>query len=57
MKLSEYLKQIADFQVRRWNAIVPKRAVDVRETPNGTHFEYLHPTKGWKAVSRNRVGF
>lgn len=40
--------------ISRWNKIVPKRAVVVLDE-GGTHFAYLHPTKGWRAVNRTRV--
>lgn len=43
-------------QTALWNQHIPKRALGVRETKDGKAFEYLHPTKGWKAVSKRRLG-
>lgn len=39
-----------------WNQLIPPRALGVRDTPNGRAIEYLHPTKGWKRVSKRRLG-
>jgi hypothetical protein len=38
----------------RWNSNIPARAklIEVGET----HVTYLHPTNGWRAVSKKRLG-
>jgi len=45
---------------RLWNRVIPKSAVDIRRKPtddnNWTYAEYLHPRKGWRRVSRKRMG-
>lgn len=38
--------------VRVWNALIPKRALNVEA--NGEGVKYLHPTKGWRFVSKKR---
>lgn len=37
-----------------WNAIMPKKIVALEDHP--TYFRALTPTKGWKYVSKRRLG-
>lgn len=53
-EVTEFLQRLAEAQRQAWNRWVPKCAVDVEMTP--THVRYLHPTRGWKRVSRRKVG-
>jgi hypothetical protein len=39
----------------RWARLVPKPAVITQD--RGDHFRFLHPTKGWKYISKKRLGF
>lgn len=38
--------------VRVWNALIPKRALNVEV--NGEGVSYLHPTKGYRFISKKR---
>lgn len=49
----EWVRKLAE---QRWNAIVPSYAKCVTQTPDGKAFRWLHPTKGWRFVSRRRLG-
>lgn len=42
------------FTEARWNALIPKYAKCI--TIGDTHVHYLHPTKGWRFVSKRRLG-
>lgn len=41
-------------QIAKWNAIVPKSYIFQWE--GSTHFVFLHPTKGFRPISKKRLG-
>lgn len=51
--LTAFAQFIADLKTARWNAVIPKRAMHV--TDNGSSITYLHPTKGYRTVSKRRI--
>lgn len=44
---------LIDLHVRRWNALVGRMQF-VRE--EGKHMVFLHPTKGYRRISKKRLG-
>lgn len=52
--ITEVLRFIAASNVSKWNAVIPKCALNVQE--DGDSIKFLHPTKGWRWVSKRRVG-
>jgi Tfp pilus assembly protein FimT len=50
---ASFARYIADLQVARWNAVIPKCAKHVQK--DGSSIKYLHPTKGWRWVHTRRL--
>ena len=50
---AQFARFIADLEVAKWNAIIPKHATCVQE--DGSSIKYLHPTKGWRWVHKRRL--
>jgi hypothetical protein len=50
---AEFARYIAALQTAKWNAVIPKSALRVKEA--GSSIKYLHPTKGWRWVSQRRL--
>ncbi|WP_448955705.1 hypothetical protein [Labrys neptuniae] len=44
----------AEAQRRGWNSIVGPRCQYIRE--EGTHVVFLHPTKGYRRITKRRLG-
>jgi hypothetical protein len=55
-RYAQYLQWCRAMAEQRWNALVPNYARCVSQTPDGKSFKWLHPTKGWRFVSRKRLG-
>lgn len=51
---AELGRLIAQLQLAKWNALIPKCARQVHE--DGAAVKYLHPTKGWRWVHKRRLG-
>lgn len=50
---AELGRMIAQLQLAKWNAVIPKCALHVQE--DGSSIKYLHPTKGWRWVHQRRL--
>lgn len=44
---------LIDLHVRNWNRVVPAKYRFVRE--EGDHMVFLHPTKGFRFISKKRL--
>jgi hypothetical protein len=51
--MKSFAELLVDLQTRKWNSLVPERYRFVRETE--THFTFLHPTKGFRSISKRRL--
>jgi len=51
---SQLVQQSIDFRTFRWNALVTKKMRFVRE--EGDSIIFLHATKGFRAISKKRLG-
>lgn len=45
---------LINLHARRWNALVSPKLRYVDE--DATHIRFLHPTKGFKRISKRRLG-
>lgn len=51
MRLSDILIAV---RTQKWNSLVPASYRYVRETASG--FVFIHPTKGFRHISKKRLG-